>query len=545
MTKLLKILGFSLFCSLTILTSLAQECNDSFSASFQLSSSNRTINWDQFGKIDLPFTMVYGGPIFDGNKTRPLSHGFTHLSDYNAFAAIPASQRALIYYGVAFPNQNQPWETIRSPWNNNETIYSQKWDKDHQDFANGLPENTGKIEADIMLFDIERQWRSDFDILQLKGNSNIDNQYNNLSNESFLATYKRDLREQYTKPLVRFRNLGYGSNTKVSSYSDAPIWNVFSNITGYSWNDWQKSQAPLNYLLQNDQGGVGGSFNDELDFMAPSAYYYYDYPHPFAGEYLSYLLFQIEANKARTSKKVIPFVWLRYSFTPDYQNQFIRPWMAEATAIFPFFSGADGLWLWENPFNFTNDENFKTYEYFLKGLKRISAYNSMFTGDYELVIEESARDLNESKKPVWRGVVKDNLFLVAAHNPFAKDENEKTNILVSYKNFTKSIQLNGYETALCLYDLNVLAIDEPDGHEFQIFPNPTLERVRIIFNSKTVEKLNVLIHSTNGVLLQQQEYKPIVGANKFELNIPKIDAKVLLISVFQSGETYSRKIVIQ
>lgn len=545
MTKLLKILGFSLFFGLTISFTRAQDCDDSFLTSFKVTTENRLINWEQFGDINLPFTMVYGGPHFDTNINKTFRHGFTHLSDFNTFAFIAPSQRALIYYGVAFPNQNQPWELFRSPWGNNELIYDQKWQQDHRQFASGLRENTGLIETDIMMFDIERQWRTDFDILQLKSNPNISATYSSLSNEQFLATYKKDLREWYTKPLSKFRELGYSSSTKVSSYSDSPIWNVFSNISGFSWNDWQNSPTPLNYLLQNEQGTVGGSFEQELDFMAPSAYYYFDYPHPFAGEYLSYLLFQVEANKARTNKEVIPFVWLRYSFTPEIQNRFIRPWMAEATAIFPFFSGADGLWLWENPFNFVNDENFSTYEYFLKGLKRLSEYQTMFTGDYELVIEESARDLNESKKPVWRGVVKDNSFLVAAHNPFAKDENEVTNILVNYKGYTKTVQVKGYETALCLYDLNVLSTTENKEIEWQVFPNPSKEKLNVKFFSRSQEKVIIRVHDLKGTLLHKTENIPAMGENIFDVEIDEKSPQVLILNVSQGEVNFSRKVVLK
>ena len=99
--------------------------------------------------------------------------------------------------------------------------------------------------------------------------------------------------------------------------------------------------------------------------------------------------------------------------------------MAEATAIFPFFSGAAGLWLWEDPtLEATRTDNQAAYEHFTHGLYRLSRFADQFQGPHELVIETPARDLMDKQLPVWRGVVKDNTILVAAQNPYA-DEGAK------------------------------------------------------------------------------------------------------------------------
>lgn len=543
MTKLLKILGLTGISSLTILNVLAQNCVSDFSA-FQATNTNGTINWEQFGKIDLPFTLVYGGPTISGDFLQPLRHGFTHLSDNNSFRLISPSQRAILYYGVAYPNQDQPLELFRSPWNNDLNVYSNKWANDHAKFASEAAENTGKIEADIMLFDIERQWRTDFDILQLKRNQAIDPSFRNLSDPSFLSTYKKDLRAIYAKPLQQFKQMGYGATTKVSTYSDSPIWNTFDNIQGYTWQEWKVAKEPLNYLLQNDDGEVGGEFENELDFLAPSAYYYYDYPHPFAGEYLSYLLFQIEANKARSNKPIIPFVWMRYSFTPAYQNSFIKPWMAEATAIFPFFSGADGLWLWESPPNFQNDENLSTYEYFLKGLKRLSTYKYMFEGDHELVIAESARDLNESKMPIWRGVYKENKLLIAAHNPFAKDENELISVPISYQNYKGNIELKGHETSLCLIDLSILGMESEPSFSMVVYPNPSFGKLLVSFNAKKTSEVIFELYNNLGQQVKGGSIIPKSGENEFEIDLQNINSKVLNLRLVQDDMVLSKKLVL-
>ncbi|MCU0327185.1 MAG: T9SS C-terminal target domain-containing protein, partial [Spirosomaceae bacterium] len=156
------------------------------------------------------------------------------------------------------------------------------------------------------------------------------------------------------------------------------------------------------------------------------------------------------------------FVSVRYFYNPSVKDKFIKPYMAEATAIFPFFSGANGLWLWDDPLNHNRDENFGLYEHFINGLYRLSLYKNMFEGNYELVIPTPARDYNDTQKPIWRGVFKDNNLLVAAHNPYAKSDNDVVTVPVAYKNWQGSVTLKGYEVFLCKFDLS-LTSNEPSG----------------------------------------------------------------------------------
>jgi hypothetical protein len=43
---------------------------------------------------------------------------------------------------------------------------------------------------------------------------------------------------------------------------------------------------------------------------------------------------------------------------------------------------------------------------------------------------------------------KEAIFLIAAYNPFAKDENEETIVVVKYNNWSRLITLKGYEVSL-------------------------------------------------------------------------------------------------
>ncbi|UBM58479.1 T9SS type A sorting domain-containing protein [Marinilongibacter aquaticus] len=515
----------------------AQECVEFESFDSGVKTS---VDWAQFPAFDLPFDLVYGLPIQQGELQPPLQHGFTSVSDQNYFQGLSGDQAAQIYYGNAYLDGNQPWELLRSPWGNDLNAYKAKWQSDFAYFS-------GFYSADapgIFCFDIERIWRFDHEILQLKSNASIPDEYKSLSDSDFLRQYKNDMRALYSLSVSEMRNLGVGNAGQIASYADTPIVNTFENIQGRTWDQWKTDKSVLNFLCTDENGNLGGSFYDQLDWITPSAYYYYDYPHPFAGEYLSYLLFQIEVNRAWTEKPVVPFVWMRYSFNPDVVNQYIRPWMAESTAIFPFFSGASGLWLWEDPFVFNEENEFSTYSYFLKGLYRLSRVKSFFEGQHELVMPISARDYNENQQPIWRAVFKDNEVLVAAHNPFAESETDEVSVSISYKNWSQSVRLKGYETKLCVYDLSAVLANEPNtiAGDLLIYPNPSNGPIKMEFESADSGKAEIRLLNTSGLLLYQGTLELVKGKNTVQFELPEGPERSLLLQIKVGNRKITKKI---
>ena len=170
-------------------------------STFQLitTTKNRTIEWQKFPDFTLPFAIVYGGPRFGDAQKLPLKHGFSHLatSDGNE-ADLPTNQRAMVWYGVGYPNQNQPWETIKSPWNNNLELYKTKWRNDLSGFADAYSGSAGTKITDIDLFvpDIELQIKSNDSILVLRNHPTTPNAYKTLDNQAFITQYKKDIQAQ-------------------------------------------------------------------------------------------------------------------------------------------------------------------------------------------------------------------------------------------------------------------------------------------------------------------------------------------------------------
>jgi hypothetical protein len=210
-----------------------------------------------------------------------------------------------------------------------------------------------------------------------------------------------------------------------------------------------------------------------------------------------------------------------------------------ATAIFPFFSGAKGLWLWDDPGTFSNNENYATYEHFINGLHRLSQYKEMFTGYYELVIQTTARDYVDTRKPIWRAVAKGNELLVAAHNPYAKDENEVVTIEVAYKNYRQNITLKGYEVFLCKFDMTLLA-NEPTITNFEVSPNPASDQIQLKIFSTKEQQVPVEIFDVNGKKVLQEKMSLFQRENVMFLNISSLSAGLYFLKVLAG----SKKIVV-
>ncbi len=478
-----------------------QQCADPLN--FTLVSQPNLIEWSKFPDFSLPFPVIYGGPRFTDSQASPLRHGFSHLvdvkdSEYGTL--VKATQRAVVYYGVA-TGLNQPWGDIESPWGNDLNAYRAKWDQFLSGLAGGQKNAAGLYVLPVSRFalDIERFLETDSRIQRLKTDTRVPAQYRTLTDADFVAAYKKAMRNLYAEAIRYMRQHADLTNVSVTSYADTPVLNTYLNIPTFTWTDWTTNLSRTNYMVQDSLGrGIGGPYYDRLDVLSPSDYYYYDYPNPLAPDYLAYLLFHVEVNRAWSSKPVVPWVWMRYHDSSTSYPGFIQPFMAEATAIFPFFSGASGLWLWEDPtLAPARTDNYAAYEHFTHGLYRLSRFADMFQGAYERIIETPARDLMANQLPVWRGVAKGNRILIAAQNPYAAN-GQKTSLTVRYKNWQQVVELTGREVYLCRFDMGTVTATEPTPADVSVYPNPVQSTLTVSFGQLPASPTTLTLLNTNG-----------------------------------------------
>jgi hypothetical protein len=527
-----------IFLIISTIRGFGQDCQPTYTLTPV--TKNNSIEWDKFPEFTLPFTIIYNAPRFGDTQSAPLKHGFSHLATFSGSepGSVPVKNRALLWYNVATSSGNQPWanKDLQSPWGNDSAAYRSYWDSY---VSNSLP-------ADIVCMDIERMQREDRDILALKSNSQIPANYRSLSDQDFLFAYKRDIRWWYTESIKRLKNSGNNTEAQVTAYSDVPVRNTWLNITANTWQDWSTNLARTHYLTQDNAGKIGGSYYDALDILAPSPYYYYGYDNPIGKDYLSYLLFHVEVNKAWSNKPIVPFVWLRIHDSYDPKTPMITSFMAEATAIFPFFSGAKGLWLWENPF-FPGDrtENYAAYEHFIYGLYRLSEFKDMFEGNYELVINQTARVHMELQNPVWRGVVKGSNILIAAQNPYAGDLDETT-ISVNYQKWNQTIKLKGKEIFLCKFDLNeTVTSTEPFLSDAYVYSNPTQHDLNIALDGVNgITDVDFSFINKQGQVVLEKKLKATAGTTRENIVLPNLSSGIYFARFVTDKKTFTKKVVV-
>eukprot|EP01098_Paradermamoeba_levis_P005141 TRINITY_DN2184_c0_g1_i1.p1 TRINITY_DN2184_c0_g1~~TRINITY_DN2184_c0_g1_i1.p1 ORF type:complete len:313 (-),score=-38.69 TRINITY_DN2184_c0_g1_i1:133-1071(-) len=232
-----------------------------------------------------------------------------------------------------------------------------------------LPAGLYVLPLNRLSLDIERFQETDTRILRIKTDTRVPESYRNLSDADFVAAYKKAMRNLYAEGLRYVRQHADLAGIRVSSYADTPVLNTYLNVPTFTWADWTKNLSRTNYLVQDSLGrGIGGPYYEQLDALSPSAYYYYDYPNPLAKDYLAYLLFQVEVNRAWSTKPVVPWIWLRYHDSSGSFPNFIQPFMAEATANFSVLFGSGWFVALGEPYPRTDTHGY------LRGLRTLYAW---------------------------------------------------------------------------------------------------------------------------------------------------------------------------
>ena len=164
----------------------------------------------------------------------------------------------------------------------------------------------------------------------------------------------------------------------------------------------------------------------------------------------------------------------------------------------------------------------------------------MFSGNYELVIPTPAREYVDTRKPIWRGVAKGNDLLIAAHNPYAKDENEVVTVEVAHKNYRQNVTLKGYEVFLCKFDMTLLSTENSGISTFEVSPNPANEQIFIHINSLKEQIVPIEVFDISGKKIFEEKHDFVVGKNHKTLNISHLATGLYFIRVLG----LSKKIVV-
>jgi len=443
---------------------------------FVPSTDTGIINWEGFPEFHLPprLVAVYQGPHFGSSANEPLRHGFTHIANSGTTdegrALLAPENRAVLWTGVA-GIEGSPWREALSPWGNDMDAYEARWGSYMRAYANWSPDTEGldMPDVDILCADIEKHLTADDEILALRTHGSTPADVAALDDGAFVDRYRRDMAALYDAPLSWVLDAGYAGT--LTSYSDVPIRRTWWGIDDRTWAEWLADPLLVSYLVR-DPSVAGdawletyGPFYHHQDILTPSSYFFYDYPETrdedparwnSAGDYLAYLLFQIEANLALSDREALVFYWMDFHDCCDSAGRSVRPHMAHAAAIFNYVAGARGAWLWDHQMDGNTgdpDKLYAMYEWYVYGLYRLTLFPDFFDGTALPCGADDAVTLMNENLPLWRGLVRGGSMLVAAHNPYAV-EGETTRIEIEYEgSVVGEVDVPGLDTWLGVLEL--------------------------------------------------------------------------------------------
>jgi len=403
-----------------------------------------------YNKINLRKTIVYSGAKLSKSPSELCGLGFSHLDVLSVedHQQISNSHKYILWTGIAFEVLNSPWARDQSPYNNDLVKFKKLW-KDRLDFYKKKYDNPSDCKKiGIIVLDIEsRKNNKEIELAEYQKNKGL------LDAQVNYADYKYQMAKLYNEPL-QFAKKNYDFFIRWSAYDDVPIERTWWHIPSKSWQEWISQPESLNYITHQKvkTNFVETPYAATLDFYSVSTYYFYSteyYSLQLAGQYLAYMLFQIEVNKAYTKKSLLVYQTFRYQGEKE-RNKLIDETMVRNSVVFALISGADGIILHDD---FKNDtitiKYSKLFSAFTGALANLNRFQTYFLNDKNTTYFKptNARDLFVERRPIVRGIENKDKLLLAATNPFAHP-GEETNINLLYKGNDIKIKLTGQQLYL-------------------------------------------------------------------------------------------------
>jgi hypothetical protein len=183
-----------------------------------------------------------------------------------------------------------------------------------------------------------------------------------------------------------------------------------------------------------------------VDYYIADVYYFYDQP-----DSVYYLAANVEENYLGSLQYAAPnqppkplytFSRLRYTEGGNrlIQDKQIYPYLAEAAAVVPYFTGAKGVTLWGWEPN-TKGQPYYNLPAFTRGLTRVAKVSAQLS-QAKLVIDQPAYRLWQQKAPLVRKMqVSNTEWLVMAIDPWqAEDKSRDLSVNLNNQTFTLNVK---------------------------------------------------------------------------------------------------------
>lgn len=357
-----------------------------------------------------------GGDRTGENRKQARAHGFEQVTLLNTYSDYPGKQKQAIRAGEGGTHAN-PWG---KPGYFESIIRRNIADRGD--------------EGALFVHDIEFQFEEDIEKAWADPAARAASGAKTL--EEFQGAYFREWASWFALP-CQWAKERY-PKTPVGIYGPQPFRRDYWGVAGKSARQIDGTHRMDHELWRH--------IDPSVDFYIASVYIFYEDPGS-----LYYLASNIEENVARTrrfgDKPVYAYEWMRYhNSNKELSGQELSPWLVEAMAVLPYFSGARGvvLWGWEPG---VPTQPYHRMPLFLRSLDRVARHSERI-GSAELVIDEPAPVLWKEKRPLVRKLrVSEDEWYVLAIDPHQEDDAVST-LEVVVGGRTVPLEMRGRHTGI-------------------------------------------------------------------------------------------------
>lgn len=227
------------------------------------------------------------------------------------------------------------------------------------------------------------------------------------------------------------------------------LWPFDRDYWGFPNDTIDESHVSDNQLWQH--------VDKDADFYAPSIYVFYDDPGS-----VYYMAANVEENYNRIrqygDRPIYAYTWMRYhQSNAELGGQELAPYLIEAMAIVPFFSGASGcvLWGWEpGGGGWPIYDNLPT---FLAAKYRLNKISEIINRG-KLCIAAPAQELWIEKRPIIRHLIHNDWCVTMAVNPW-QDVDDETTLRWACEGFDGCVTMRGKRITLLCTNLAFASVE--------------------------------------------------------------------------------------
>jgi len=357
-----------------------------------------------------------GGGDRPYNDAQAVAHGFELVNLLNTYSDYPGKQKENI--GKALEgNRTNPWQKPEF-------------------FERIIRRNIAAVNAagTIFVHDIEFPIEDDsakaWDDPAARAASGVQRP------ADFAAAYYREWASWFTRPCQWAKE--QFPQMPVGIYGPQPFRRDYWGLAG-------KSAQQIDGTHRSD-AELWQFIDPAVDFCIASIYVFYDDPGS-----IYYMAANVEENVQRAKvfgdKPLYAYLWMRFhNSNQKLAGQELTPYLVEAMAVLPYFSGARGVVLWGFEPKLKG-QYYQRLPIFLNSLGRVSDLSEKI-GRATLEIDEPAHVLWKQKRPLVRKLrVAPNEWIVMAINPWQADD-ATSRAAVTCGGATHDLTLRGKHTAL-------------------------------------------------------------------------------------------------